>query len=226
MITGLIPARGGSKGIPRKNLAILGDETILTRGVKLLNQAGCDQVWVSSDDDEILRVASNAGAGSIVRPHQFSDDMASTESVILDSIDQLKLKAQDLIVVHQITSPFLSASSVRKCIEKLIATPSLNSVLVGSVEHSFQWEETEVGEWNPKNHSREYRPRRQELKTIIRESGGVYVTRVSAVLQSQSRFPAPTFCIPISFLESLDIDTPEDLEVARIIQRGINYGKF
>ena len=223
MIVGLIPARGGSKGIPRKNLATLGDESILARGVRLLNQAGCEQVWVSSDDDEILRVASTTGAGSIVRPHQFSDDTASTESVILDSIDQLKLKSQDLIVVHQITSPFLSVASVRQCIKKLIDTPSLNSVLVGSVEHSFQWEEGEAGEWDPKNHSREYRPRRQELKTIIRESGGVYVSRVSAVLQYSSRFPAPTFCIPISFLESLDIDTPEDLEVARIIQKGISH---
>jgi len=223
MIVGLIPARGGSKGIPRKNLAKLGDESLLTRGVRLLNQSGCDEVWVSSDDDEILRIASNVGAGSIIRPSQFANDTASTESVILDSIDQLKLESSDLIVVHQITSPFLAVASVRQCIEKLVTSPSLNSVLVGSVEHSFQWEEERSGEWKPLNHSREYRPRRQELKTIIRESGGVYVARVSAVLQSSTRFPAPTFCLPISFLESLDIDTPEDLEVARTIQKGISY---
>lgn len=223
MIVGLIPARGGSKGIPRKNLMKVGDESLLQRGIRLLNDSGCDQVWVTSDDQEILHSASLAGSSCVTRPQELASDTASTEAVILHFINELGLLPNDLIVVHQITSPFLLAASVKRCIEKLEGSPNLNSVLVGSIEHSFEWQINTLEQWEPKGHSREYRPRRQELPLVIRESGGVYVARVGAVLKSSSRFPAPTFCLPITFLESLDIDTPEDLEIARTIEKGIKH---
>ena len=224
MIVGLIPARGGSKGIPRKNLMKIGDESLLSRGIQLLGNSNCDQVWVSSDDPEILHNASAAGSGCIIRPKELASDEASTESVILHFIDELGLLPNDLIVVHQITSPFLLSASVRGCIEKLENSPNFNSVLVGAKDHAFEWRMNTNEEWEPKGHTREYRPRRQELPMIVRESGGLYVARVAAVLKSSSRFPAPTFCFPITFLESLDIDTPEDLEIARTIEKGIRSG--
>ena len=223
VIVGLIPARGGSKGIPRKNIVKVGEFTLLERGISLLLKSGCDQVCVSSEDDEILSLASIHGARPIKRPLEFSTDLASTESVILDTISQLGLGDEDLLVTHQITSPFLTTKSVEKCIRALQENPELNSTLVGIPDHSFQWKESPTGNWEPQGHTREFRPRRQELPQVIVESGGIYVARVSKILESKNRFPNPTMCVPITFLESLDIDTPEDLESARRISEGLKH---
>jgi N-acylneuraminate cytidylyltransferase len=226
MIVGLIPARGGSKGIPRKNIAKVGRFTLLARGITLLQNAGCEHVYVSSEDDEILSLAASHGASLVRRPPQFSTDTASTEAVILDAINQLNLANDDLLVTHQITSPLLTKESVQKCIKVLLESSDFNSALVGVTAHSFQWRETNSEHWEPQGHTREYRPRRQELPNIIVESGGVYVARVSKIQESGSRFPAPTMCVPISFLESLDIDTPEDLENFRSIVEGLELHGF
>jgi N-acylneuraminate cytidylyltransferase len=226
MIVGLIPARGGSKGIPRKNIERLGRFTLLERGIALLKNAGCDQVYVSSEDNEILSLSASFQARVIRRPIEISTDTASTESVIEDAIKQLNLGDGDLLITHQITSPFLRTESVRKCIELLMNNVEINSALVGVPNHSFNWEEINSDVWEPRGHTREYRPRRQELPNVIVESGGVYAARVPKILESGSRFPAPTMCIPISFLESLDIDTPEDLESARDIIEGLDVHGF
>lgn len=226
MIVGLIPARGGSKGIPRKNIQRVGKFTLLERGITLLKNSGCDEVYVSSEDDEILSLSDSYQAGVIRRPVEISTDTASTESVIEDAIKQLNLGDGDLLITHQITSPFLTAKSVRKCIDLLLNNSEINSSLVGVPNHSFNWEEIVSNVWEPLGHTREYRPRRQELSNVIVESGGVYAARVPRILESGSRFPAPTMCVPISFLESLDIDTPEDLESARNIIEGLRANGF
>ncbi len=226
MIVGLIPARGGSKGIPRKNIVEIGGVTLLERGITLLQSAGCDEVYVSSEDDEILSLSATHGAKLIHRPTKLSTDTASTEAVIIDSINQLNLDSGDLLVTHQITSPFLTKESVRKCINILVENVDANSALVGTPNHSFNWRETASNQWEPDGHTREYRPRRQELPNIIVESGGVYVARVKKILETGSRFPSPTVCVPISFLESLDIDTFEDLESAKSIVEGLKSHGF
>ena len=226
MIVGLIPARGGSKGIPRKNLALVGGTSLLARGISLLKNSGCDRVYVSSEDEEILTAADRCGASQVVRPLELSSDSTSTESVMLDAINQLNLKYDDLLITHQLTSPFLQKESVIKCIEALNQNLVLNSAFVGVLHHSFQWQEMPNGFWEPLGHSREYRPRRQELPNVLIESGGVYAARVSKILEFESRFPAPSLGIAISFLESLDIDTPEDLASARSIIQGVKNNEF
>lgn len=226
MIVGLIPARGGSKGIPRKNIAKIGGVTLLEHGITLLKSAGCNLVYVSSEDEEILALSDTYGARLIQRPVDLSNDTASTEAVIIDSINQLNLDSSDILVIHQITSPFLTEKSIRICIEILLQNLEINSTLVGTPNHSFNWKENELNQWEPYGHTREYRPRRQELPNILVESGGVYVARVKQILQMRTRFPSPTICVPISFLESLDIDTLEDLESARLIVEGLKSHGF
>lgn len=214
MIIGLIPARGGSKSIPRKNLAYLGDKTLLEIGVGKLFLAGCNEVFVSTDDQEISECAKNYGAQVINRPSEISQDVSSTESVILHAINSKKIDLVNTLVVHQITSPMITINSIVTCI-KSIENSKFNSAISIFQESPFIWIENEFEEWEPSNHFRAQRVRRQDLAKSGIETGGVYVAKVKAIVEQLNRFPSPTICIPVSYIEAIDINTESDLNDAR-----------
>lgn len=214
MLIGLIPARGGSKGIPKKNLQKINNVSLLSRGISILKSAGCDKVIVSSEDLEILTHATNSGAESFIRPIEFAQDESSTESVILNFIENNSMQSTDLLLIHQITSPFLRLENIKLAVNLLTNNTSINSCFSGLSDHSFPWIQDANNFWSPQGHSRSHRPRRQELPPRVLETGGFYLARVSAIVEQKCRFPSPTSVIPVSFIESLDIDTPQDLSVA------------
>jgi N-acylneuraminate cytidylyltransferase len=217
MIVGLIPARGGSKGIVRKNLQTLGGNTLVKIGIDLLLAAGCEKVYVSSEDREIINSAELAGGQVIIRPLEFAGDEASTESVILHAIENLSLSPNDILVIHQITSPLIKIQSVKACIKVLLDDFNFNSAISVYETHPFLWKETDNKNWEPVGHSRLNRVRRQDMGLIGHETGGIYVSRVEAVREQKNRFPGPTKCIPVDYFEALDIDNLDDLNNAKII---------
>lgn len=219
----LIPARGGSKGIPRKNLQSFGKGNLLTHKINQSIEAGINEVFVSSDDEEIINVALKSGAKIINRPREFASDTASTDQVINHALSELTPGEQDLIVLLQVTSPLLKPESIKKCIEKLDLTSDLSCVFTAHLAHPFMWfkENDESDYWEPKHHSRSVRLRRQELGIGGWETGGCYAIKVQSLINQKVRYPHPTSIVPVTFLESLDIDTQEDLVVARQIFENI-----
>lgn len=218
MIIGLIPARGGSKGIPRKNLALLGKQTLLEIGVAKLFKSGCHEVFVSTDDQEIHEYAKKYGAKIINRPAEISEDTSSTESVILHAIAEISIDPNSILVTHQITSPMLNVQSIILCIKSL-ENSKFNSAVSVFQEFPFIWVENELQEWEPSNHTRDLRPRRQDLIKSGVETGGIYVAKVKAIIEQSNRFPKPTICIPVSYLEAIDINTEADLnDVRRLLK--------
>jgi N-acylneuraminate cytidylyltransferase len=217
VIVGLIPARGGSKGIHRKNLQTLGGKTLIEIGIDLLLAAGCEKVYVSSEDSEILDTVKLAGRERIKRPKELSRDESSTDSVILHAIQHLGLSFDDILVTHQITSPLVKVESVKACIKILIDEFEINSAISVYETHPFLWIENNDGTWDPIGHSRSKRYRRQDMGVTGHETGGVYVSRVGAVLSQKNRFPTPTKCISVTYLEALDIDDYDDLQSAKAI---------
>ena len=215
MRVALIPARGGSKGILRKNLRQIGSQSLLEIGIQKLKVAGVENIYVSTDDEEIKSVAVDLNAKPILRPTEISTDVASTESVINHFLEKTSFESNQMILVHQITSPFLTSHSINDAFQILESDESVNSVISIFLGHQFEWEVNTAGLCEPINHSRNYRPRRQELGLRGVETGGFYLFRKSAYLASASRFPEPTKYISVSRLEALDIDTPEDLEFAQ-----------
>ena len=224
MIIGLIPARGGSKGIPRKNLVCLGDKTLLEIGVDKLFMSGCDEVFVSTDDQEISECARKYGAKVISRPDEISEDTSSTETVILHAINSVKMDPSDTLVIHQITSPMITVKSIVFCI-KSIENSKFNSAVSVFQEFPFIWVENEFQEWEPNNHKRASRPRRQDLAKSGIETGGIYVAKVKAVIEQLNRFPAPTICVPVGYIEAIDINTKSDLDDVRKLFKEINEKK-
>ena len=215
----ILPARGGSKGIPRKNIQDFGGVPLLGHKIQQAVNAGINEVWVSTDDREISEVATKFGAQVINRPSIFAQDTSSTDDVLNHALDTLKPNDQDQIVLLQVTSPLIRTKSIQSCIRHLNEHEELNCVISVHESHPFLWtQDSEKSEnWNPKNHSREHRPRRQDLASEGWETGGCYVIRVNALKAQSNRYPSPTGTVNVGFLESVDVDTWEDLEEARLI---------
>ncbi len=216
-IIGLIPARGGSKGIPRKNLSRFADTTLLGHKISQAHLSACTELWVSSEDDEIKSEAKKCGASVIDRPMDLSLDESSTDSMLNHAVQYLRCDPNDIIVLLQATSPLIEIESIDSSIHSLISKQELNSVITVRESHPFMWSTTDNSLWEPKGHSRKSRPRRQDLHRSGWETGGCYAIRVSAILEQQVRYPSPTGCVGVTHLEAIDIDTLEDLRTSQEI---------
>jgi CMP-N-acetylneuraminic acid synthetase len=219
-IMAVIPARGGSKGIPRKNLRKVGSHSLLVNRILEARKSICNDVFVSTEDKEIAEEAIASGAQIIRRPEGLSQDETSTDAVLLHAVEEIQLKDDDVLVLLQATSPFLSFKRINLCIEELIKRPTANSAITLRIGHPFMWTLDE-DTYEPNGHTRDKRPRRQELGVEGWETGGCYAIRVSALKSQKVRYPSPTLGISVNHLEALDIDTQEDLDLATNIMQSM-----
>ncbi len=216
-IVGLIPARGGSKGIPRKNLIPISGTPLVAHKIKQAFASLCNEVWVSSDSSEIHTVSRSFGAQIIYRPDELATDESSTDEVINHAVEVLKLKTSDIVVLLQPTSPLIKVKSINNCIEKLLTNKNFDCVLAVRGTNVFSWITINDGEWIPDGHDRYRRKRRQELPESGWETGGCYALRVKEKGQKTSYHQSPTGVVKISHVEALDIDDIEDLNTASTI---------
>ncbi len=203
-----------------KNLQDFGGVPLLAHKIHQARDAGADEIWVSTDNQAIRDVAISFDANVIDRPEIYAQDTSSTDEVLNHALEVLSPAREDLILLLQVTSPLISVDSIQRCVTELKSNPELNCVISIHEAHPFLWtrDDNAATNWEPKNHSRDFRPRRQDLQVEGWETGGCYVIRVSALISQGNRYPYPTGTISIGFLESLDIDTPLDLANARAIQ--------
>jgi N-acylneuraminate cytidylyltransferase len=216
-IVSLIPARGGSKGINRKNLQKVGEISLLEIKILQSRASDCNEIWVSTEDLEIASISEQNEAKIIERPMALAEDDTSTDDMLIHAAETLKLDSSDCIILLQPTSPLLKLSSVNKCIQMLLENPELSSVITLRQAHPFMWEETEFMNWDPSGHTRKIRPRRQELAPSGYETGGCYAIRVQSLYEQRVRYPKPTGTVSVNHLEAIDIDTLEDLSLASSI---------
>ncbi len=213
-IIGLIPVRGGSKGIPRKNLQNINGIPLVGRKIMQAKESLCNEVWVSTEDEEIKNVAVKFGANLIDRPIELATDEAGTESVLKHAVEILKVSENDVLVLLQATSPLIKLESINNCIKKLISDARLGCVMTLRPAHPFMWVTKDNLIWEPSGHERQVRKRRQELDVSGWETGGCYAIKIGHFQEKNIRFPEPTGAVYVSHLESLDIDTIDELEIA------------
>ena len=212
----VIPARGGSKGIPKKNLQSVGGRSLVERAINVAKQSGVEQIVLSSDDEDILEIGRNLAISIFHRSPSTSGDDASTESVISEIVNEFadSWDANDQLGFIQPTSPFITPNSIIRCYE---AARDGYSGFSAEVDHSFLWA-LQDSEWSPLNQPEFSRPRRQDLPQIVRETGGIYTFPLKRFQIQEYRFCAQAKPILVSTIEGIDIDTPEDLELARLIE--------
>lgn len=215
----IIPARGGSKGLPGKNLMKIGGVPLVGRAVRAaLNARHIDAVFVSSDNPEILDCAAWYGATPIQRSEDISGDTASSEAVVLAALDHPDISAlrPDIVVLLQCTSPFTRSAELDELVGSL-EDERYEAALTVSADHGFLWTVSPEGFANGTNHNiAEPRQRRQDLSPQYRETGAAYAMRVESFRKNGSRFCGPV-ALAVTGHPPVEIDTPEDLMLARAI---------
>lgn len=177
MNVAIILARGGSKGVPRKNLRRLGDQPLVVWTIAQARAARVvDAVFVSTDDDEIAEVARAAGAEVVMRPASLSGDTASSESGIAHALQVIESagRAVTSVIFLQCTSPLRRRDDIDRAYATYLARGA-DSLLSVSPSHAFLWSEDERGLGRPLNYDPHRRPRRQDMAPQYRENGSIYV---------------------------------------------------
>lgn len=213
----VIPARGGSKGVPRKNVLDVGGLPLVAHTIRAaLGSRHVERVLVSTDDDEIAAVSTRFGASVVHRPAELAVDQASSESALLHALSTLEGDPPELLVFLQCTSPLTTHEHIDGTIEALLAAGA-DSALTVAPFHGFLWQSGPDGEAEPVLHEKSRRPRRQERTPQYLETGAVYVMRVAGFLAAKHRFFGKTAMHVVPSSTVLEIDDPEDLERARRI---------
>lgn len=216
-VVAIIPARGGSKGVPGKNLRPVGGIPLVTRAVSsALAEGLVTRVIVSTDDARIASEARSAGAEIMVRPSELSHDEASSESALLNALEQLAgspdAEPVDILVFIQVTSPFLDAAALHRAIE--LVRDGVHDVVFSAVEtFEFLWTADGAGV----NHDPAYRPRRQDREPHYRETGSFYVMDAAGFRASRHRFFGRIGLATVYPETSIEIDSFGELELASAV---------
>lgn len=226
-ILAVIPARGGSKGIPRKNIQmLLGRPLIAYSIIAALRSQTVQQTVVSTDDEVIARIARHFGAEvPFLRPPCLSTDTASTTSVLRHAVRFLsdkKEKPDDMIVCLQPTSPLRSANDIDQAVLLCLQAGADSVVSLCPAEHHPYWMKKVVGDrvYPLMEVDDEQYPRRQDLPPAYQLNGAIYVTRRKILLEEERLLGANTLAYIMPRERSIDIDTPFDLKLAELIMKG------
>lgn len=218
-VLAVIPARGGSKGVPGKNLAEVGGVPLVTRAVTAcLAAPTVTDVVVSTDSPAIAAAARAAGAGVVTRPAAISGDTASSEAALLHalgSFEELHSLTVDVVLLVQCTSPFLTSGDV-EAVAAAVATGAADSALTAAPFHGFLWRDRD-GEGTGVNHDKAVRPRRQDRPQDLLETGAAYAMDATGFRAARHRFFGRTLPVATDPARVLEIDDPHDLERARLL---------
>jgi N-acylneuraminate cytidylyltransferase len=221
----VVAARGGSKGIPLKNLIdICGKPLIAWTVMQAAAARGVDVVAVSSDSDQILAAAEAVGAVGVRRPDAISGDLDSSESAWLHALEQLdsKLGPFERIVALQATSPIREPSDIEKALEAF-ERDKLDSLLsVCEVEDYFNWR---IGASGPEPINYDYRNRRmrQQIETRYLENGSFYVLIPSLLREQKNRLGGKIGFHLMERHKMFQIDRMEDIKLCAAIMQSYGY---
>jgi YrbI family 3-deoxy-D-manno-octulosonate 8-phosphate phosphatase len=211
----IIPARGGSKGVPGKNVAPVGGVPLVARAIRSARLAGVEAVYVSTDDADIARVTREAGAEVIDRPQDLAVDTASSESALLHALEVLSDAGvnPDVVVFLQATSPFIDPSALGEAIDRVVAG-SEDVVFSAFETYAFLWRLGSEGATGV-NHDESHRPRRQDREPHYQESGAFYVMRADGFRDGGYRFFGRVGVQEVSERTAIEIDFPDELQMSR-----------
>lgn len=219
---GFIPARGGSKGVPGKNLRAVGGRPLIAWTIEAaLAAAALDRVIVSTDSEEIAAVARSHGAEvPFLRPAALADDQATTESAMLHGLDWLAGAGDrpDAIVLLQPTSPYRRPGRIDQAVARFRAEQA-DSLVGVSPLHVFLWRDGPMPQatYDPRR-----RPRRQDIPPDQRqyqENGSLYITRTPVLLETGSRLAGRIILFEMAEAERHELDSGSDLAYLDFILR-------
>ncbi|MEU3842468.1 N-acylneuraminate cytidylyltransferase [Streptomyces sp. NPDC028635] len=222
-VLAVIPARGGSKGVPAKNLAPVGGVPLVARAVRECRAARLvTDVVVSTDDQAIAAAARQAGAEVVLRPAAIAGDTATSEAAVLHTLDAheaLHGAPVDVVLLVQCTSPFLIREDIDAVAAAVVEQGADTAVTVAPF-HGFVWRDDPSGEADGGvgvNHDKSFRPRRQDRPQDFLETGAAYAMDAAGFRTHGHRFFGRTELVRTDPARVLEIDDPHDLARARAL---------
>ncbi|MEV5410441.1 N-acetylneuraminate synthase family protein [Thermopolyspora sp. NPDC052614] len=222
-VLAVVPARGGSAGVPLKNLAKVGGVPLVARAVgSCLRAELIDEVVVSTDHAGIAEAAEAAGARVVNRPAELSGETASSESAVahalerIAAMDDLEPGEPEVIVLVQCTSAFIAPADLDAAVARVLAGEA-DVVFSGLETHEFVWTGPDGSGVTGVNHDPAHRPRRQDREPSYRETGAFYVMRADGFAEHGHRFFGRVAVQPVPARHAIEVDTPEDLEMVRAL---------
>ena len=225
-IVAIIPARGGSKGIPRKNIRLLAGKPLIAYSIEAaLKSKYIDRVVVSTEDDEITEISIRYGAEVITRPYELARDDSSRMDVVFHVLDNLKQKNynSDIVVLLQPTSPLRRAEDADNAIKLFLNSDCESIVSVCEMENPPYWSFVIAeGFLKPLFDKKYLKMRRQDLAKVYLPNGAIFLSRVQTLYKYKEfycNYNIP-YIMPIE--RSVDIDNELDFMLAELLMK--KYG--
>lgn len=217
-VVAVIPARGGSKGIPLKNLVELDGRPLVAHVIQTCLAADCvDRTVVSTDDRRIAEAARQHGAEApFLRPAELAGDEVTLDPVIYHAVTTLEAQGSDpidVVLTVQPTAPLLRPETIEEGV-RMVWEEGWDSVVSVREDSHLHWQ----GEASSRRPLYEERRNRQDLEPMYCETGGLFVSR-REVVTPEDRLGERIGLLVLSEGEALDIDTKLDLQVAELILR-------
>ena len=219
-VIAFIPARGGSKGVPRKNLSTVLGKPLIDYAIEVARESGLVQrIIVSTDDPEIASHARSKGCDVHDRPAHLASDTSRVVDAVLDAASTMHIDDSCVVVVLQPTSPLRRASHL---IDALKLHRSTAGVVVSVVEcehHPLKSVTVSDGVLSPAFVHEHLEASRQNLPKMFRANGAVYVSALGAIRKNGTLVPSEAVALEMSAEDSIDIDNVTDLEQAEAVLR-------
>ena len=221
IVLAIIPARGGSKGIPRKNIKNLAGKPLIAWTIDEAKKSKyIDRLILSSEDAEIIQVAKEWGCEvPFVRPHELAEDETGSVAVVLHALQNLTTE-YDYVVLLQPTSPLRRVEHIDEAIEQLILAGASSSVSIMEAEANPYWMyrlSPTAGIISPFVEGESEVIRRQDLPPIYQLNGAIYIIKSATFLKEKKFVLADTIGYIMDQEASLDIDTMIDFKLAEIM---------
>ncbi|MDD7349891.1 MAG: acylneuraminate cytidylyltransferase family protein [Clostridiales bacterium] len=229
-ILAIIPARGGSKGIPRKNVKAISGKPMIQYTIEAAKECPyIDKVVVSTEDEEIADISMRAGAiVPFSRPEELATDEAKTIDVVMHAVEFYERKAEhfDIIVLLQPTSPLRNAEDITKALEYFMRNEQRSLVTVSEVSES----PILMRNFNKENKlekilEEDSDVRRQDMKKFYRINGAIYINKASE-LNANTSFNDNEMGFVLTQEHGIDVDEPQDLVVAEYYLSQACDGEF
>ena len=218
---GIIPARGGSKRLPKKNVLNLCGKPLVAWSIEAgLNSSYLDMLVVSSDDDQILDIASHSRVHTLKRPDELATDVASTFDTLKHVLD--KTEKHDYVVLLQPTSPLRTENHIDDAIEFLEAREADAIVSVCEADHNPSWCGTLDDSLSMKGFLKDEftNKRSQDLEKFYKLNGAIYICKVDKLLEEKKLIlKDKVYAFIMDRKSSIDIDEQIDFKIAESIMK-------